>query len=344
MAVNGSSVKTVNNVLAVYAGYSGKAEVRAKSSSGAIFHLLAEFTLSQSGVVYGVAMSEGCRSAEFIRVCEISRLPELFGSKYLQAKTGNVFKSVKADLEDNIVVLFSGTGCQINGLKGYLGKEYHNLFTVDVICHGVPSPALWQKYVEYVERRNGAKLVNVNFRCKDRSWSDFGMKEIDDTYKARYVSKNKDPYMQMFLRNYSLRPSCYHCAAKSVKLSDLTIGDFWGINDVAPDMNDDKGVSLIIVRTDQGRELFEKIKHNIKYKEVLYEDAVKHNTPEYASVHKPEMRDTFYMDMNTVSFEELKRKYIDSRQIPFLKRLKNMIRGFIKRVLRNLGGVNIMAG
>ena len=239
-------------VLKVYACYNTDKDVRLSSSSGAVFSSLAENVLEQQGVVYGVAMSEDCYSAEFISVTSKKQLTKLRGSKYLQAKIGNTYRSVKEALSSGKLVLFSGTGCQVNGLKSFLGKDYENLICVDVICHGAPSPALWRKYATYQEQKNGGKLKGINFRCKDDSWTDFGMKEVcksipDDETKKLYISKDKDAYMQMFLRDYCLRPSCYECAAKKVKMSDLTIADFWGINDVAPDMNDGMGTSLVLI-------------------------------------------------------------------------------------------------
>ena len=128
--------------LNVYACYNRDDSTRIRSSSGGIFFLLADYILSYKGSVYGVSMSVDCYSAVFIRATSIADLRKIMGSKYLQAKVGDTYKRVQADLKDGRLVLFSGTGCQINGLKHFLGKEYYNLFCVDVICHGVPSPAL----------------------------------------------------------------------------------------------------------------------------------------------------------------------------------------------------------
>ena len=190
----------------VYAGYNMNQDVRLSSSSGAIFSLLAENVLSQKGTVYGVKMSDDCYSAEFTRVTDIAGLVWLRGSKYLQAKVGNTYKQVKADLLADKLVLFSGTGCQVNGLKNFLGKEYDNLLCVDVICHGAPSPALWKKYAEQQEERNGGKLKGINFRCKDDSWTDFGMKEVLEEIprgeeKQVYISKDKSCMAGFVLKN-----------------------------------------------------------------------------------------------------------------------------------------------
>lgn len=329
--------------LDTYAAYCKDNSLRKNSSSGGVFSLLAEFVLKQQGVVYGVSMSQDCYFAEFISVRKCEDLTKLRGSKYLQAKIGNTYRNVKNDLISGKFVLFSGTGCQINGLKNYLGKQYDNLICVDVICHGVPSPALWRKYVEYQENNNGGKLKSINFRCKNCNWTDFGMKETLDTFegnesKKLYISKDKDAYMQMFLKNYSLRPSCYECVAKKVKLSDLTIADFWGIDAVAPDMNDGMGTSLVIIRTDKGKDIFKKISSNIKFKKVSYEDGVRKNPSEYQSCCKPMLRDTFFDDMYCMSFEELEKKYISFDNMRLVNRVKRKIKRGIVAVLRKISG------
>lgn len=329
--------------LKVYACYNTDKHLRLRSSSGAVFSSLAENVLKQQGVVYGVAMSEDCYAAEFISVTSKEHLTKLRGSKYLQAKVGNAYKSVKKDLTSGKLVLFSGTGCQVNGLKSFLGKEYENLICVDVICHGAPSPALWRKYAKYQEQKNGGKLKGINFRCKDEGWVDFGMKEIctgisKDEMKELYISKDRDGYMQMFLRDYCLRPSCYECIAKKVKRSDLSIADFWGINEVAPDMNDGMGTSLVLVRTEKGKDIFEKITTNMNLKEVPYEDGVRGNPAEYKSCVRPIQRNRFFDDMHNMSFEELEQKYAASIKVSFATRVKRKLKKAIKRVQQEIRG------
>lgn len=326
-----------------YAGYNINQDIRLSSSSGAIFYLLAESILIQGGVVYGVKMADDCYSAEFARVINVDGLGKLLGSKYLQARVGNTYKQVKEDLVSGKWVLFSGTGCQVNGLKFFLGKEYDKLFCVDVICHGVPSPALWRKYAEYQEKKNHGKLKGINFRCKDDSWVGFGMKETLESIpkeKERkfFISARKDPYMQMFLRDYCLRSSCYNCVAKTVKMADLTIADFWGINEVAPEMNDGNGTSLILIRTDKGEERFRSVSNKLKLKEVSYEDGVRNNPAEYKSCSRPPQRETFFTDLQTMEFEELQKKYASPPKITFKSRVKREIKNAIKLVLRVIGG------
>lgn len=327
----------------VYACYNKDKDVRLSSFSGAVFSSLAEYVLNKSGIVYGVAMSEDCYSAEFIGVTDSEGLTKLRGSKYLQAKVGNTFKSVKKELQAGKLVLFTGTGCQVNGLKTFLGKDYDNLICMDVICHGAPSPALWREYARDQEKKMGGKLKEINFRCKDDSWVDFGMKEVlstipEDSVKKFYISKDKDPYMQMFLRDYCLRPSCYECMVKKEKMSDLTVADFWGIKDVAPEMNNGLGTSLVLIRTKKGQEIFNYISCEMKLKEVTYEAGVKGNPAEYKSCVRPSQRDTFFDDMHTMSFEELEGKYAPPIKYSLKTRAKRKTKKIMKSMLRVIGG------
>lgn len=305
-----------------YAAIYNNNEIREKSSSGGIFSALAE----KFDVVYGVAMTDDCYGAKMIRV--EGDISPLRGSKYFQAKVGDTFKQVKKDLEEGRKVLFSGTGCQINGLSLFLGKEYSNLFLLDIICHGTPSPKLWREYAKHQEKKHG-KLESVNFRCKDDSWIDFGMKE-----NQLYISKDTDSFMRMFLRNYCLRPACYDCHAKHYKKSDMTIADFWGIENVAPEMNDGRGTSLVITRTEKGQELFENIKSELKWKEVSYEDGVKGNPSEYSSVARPQQRDTFFTDLEKHPFEEMEKKYAADIKVSFPRKAVRKIKRTIKKILR----------
>lgn len=311
-----------------YAAYSLNTKLRMDSSSGAIFSHLAMGVIDKGGVVYGVAMSDDFYAAVFKRVTEKNEIKYLRGSKYLQANVGNTFINVKRDLENGMQVLFSGTICQINGLKSYLQKEYLNLILVDVICHGTSSPKLWRKYIQNKEKKIG-KINDLNFRCKNVGWKNFGIKENN-----KYIPKEIDAYMQMFLRDYSLRPSCYECNAKKKKSSDISLGDFWGIENISKAMDDDRGCSLVIVRTDKGNNLFNEIKNNICSKEVTYKEGVENNPAEYKSPKKPKERETLLSDMNNITFDKLQKKYIKPS-------LKYFIRTKL-RVIKRYALINIM--
>lgn len=328
------------NILSL-AAYSLDENERFQSSSGGVFSLFAKSVLSQNGVVYGVAMCADCKNARFIRVDKEKQLAKLRGSKYLQAIVGEAYNDVKKDLINGKKVLFSGTGCQVNGLIKFLGKDnvqkrYTNLYCIDIVCHGVPSPKLWKKYVDFVENKYNKKLLSINFRSKMKNWKGLGIKQVDSINEEVFISKNDNPYMIMFLRDYSLRPSCYSCKAKEIKYADVTIADFWGIDEVAPDMNDNKGTSLIIARTQKGIELLNSIKEKIKTKDVEYEKSIEYNSAEYSSVNKPKERDSFFVDMKNENFEKLIEKYCQPKKISLKQRLKACLKqGFIKlRIIR----------
>ena len=308
-------------MLKTYACYNKNEEIRTQSSSGGIFTLLAECVLNENGIVYGVAMSEDCYSAEFTAVTDKEELKKLRGSKYLQAKVGNTYKQIKTNLTEGKRVLFSGTICQIHGLKGFLGKEYEKLYCVDVICHGVPSPVLWKEYLLNQEETQKEKVRSVDFRCKDFGWRNYGIKENDV-----YQSKSENTFMTMFLRDYCLRPSCHQCVAKQKKRSDLTLGDFWGIEKIASEMDDEKGTSLVIVRTEKGMELFDKIANDVEKKEVSYEEGTRYNPAEYRSAPRPQVRECFWSDLKKMTFKEFEKKYTSPIKMSIKNRMKRKIK------------------
>ena len=321
--INGQ-VNTSNEVKASYSVVSLNMKERLQSSSGGVFSVLAKEVISNGGSVYGVAMSMDCRTAEHTRVNTVDSLSILRGSKYLQAQPNETYSEVKRDLNQGLPVLFSGTMCQVNGLKGYLGHDYENLITVDVVCHGVPSQALWEKYVNYEERRHNGVITAVNFRHKKKGWQNFGIEKIEGG-KRIWSSIEKDPYMHMFLNNYCLRPSCYKCLAKKIKQSDISLADFWGVDSFTPEMNDGKGTSLVLIRTEKGKRLFASIESKIKFKQITYEQAVAHNPAEYASAKRPHERESFFKDMNSMEFNELANRYYKPKKMGMIKKIKQRV-------------------
>lgn len=321
----------MNDYLKVYAAYANEKNIRLESSSGAMFSLLANKIFSGGGVVYGVRMADDCYKAEYARVDSIDGLSVLRGSKYLQAKLGDTYISVKKDLEKGVLVLFTGTGCFVNGLKTFLQKDYENLFCMDIVCHGTPSPKLWKEYVEYREKQNSSKMIYASFRNKDKQdWNGFEMKQIDENHKEVWISRHIDPYFSMFVKNICLRPSCYSCIAKYYKQSDITVADFWGINNVAPEMNDNLGVSLVITRTNKGQLIFDSISDKLNRKEVSYEEGVRENKSEYQPYPMPKERASFFKDMNRMSFEKLSHKYVD---IPLWKQVARKLKRLAEKVV-----------
>lgn len=298
------------DILCAYAAMNYDPDTRLVSSSGGIFALLAEEIIAQNGVVFGAILTDDCKSVKHTIARNNHELRRMFGSKYMQSDLRGVYPQVKEALRNGKKVLFTGTPCQINGLRLFLGKEYENLLLVDIICHGVPSPALWSKYVASIEKKYHATVTDVNFRSKKNGWQDFGINRIDKQNRELFISKDQDPYMQMFLRNYCLRPSCYQCSAKEIRYSDITIGDFWGIENVMPEMNDGMGTSAIIVRTGKGEAFIKQVSTGMRMKKTDYKVIVQHNSAEIKPVYKPLQRESFFVDMNSKSFSALQRKYL----------------------------------
>lgn len=314
-----------NQAQQTYAGFCKNDATRQNSSSGGIFYLLAEYVLQNGGAVCGAAFDDDW-SVKHIIVDNIAQLPKLQTSKYLQSKIHAVLTEVKSCLESGRLVLFSGTPCQINALASYLNKDYANLYLVDIICHGAPSPMVWQKYLASKEKD---KIQTVNFRDKSYGWAKFATKI--DYGSTQYLCRfNDDLYMTLFLRNLILRPSCYSCFSKHPnKLADVTLGDFWGIDNVLPQLNDDKGISAIIINSDKGAELFENVKDNLTFEEVSFEQIEKGNSALSSSVAKPQRRDNCMAELSSkqsINFEKLVKKYTTPT---FVSRVK----GKIKRML-----------
>ena len=291
-----------------YACYSKDEYLRMNSSSGGLFGVIAKRVLKEHGVVFGAAFAENM-SVIHKYIEKEDELIKLLGSKYVQSSIGNAYKDVKYFLSLNKKVLFSGTPCQVRGLNNFLGKKYNNLITIDIICHGVPSPKIWNKYLDFREKKDKEKPGVISFRNKDNGWNKFN---IVFKYKnKKYImDHNKDIYMQSFLLNSCLRNSCYNCKSKGdSRSSDFTLGDFWGIDNIDSKMNDDKGVSLLIINTDKGKEYFDKISNDIIKIPVSYERAVNDNIALLSSVKRPRNRKYFIKESDNFEFDELFKKY-----------------------------------
>lgn len=325
-------------MISAWAAFAKSIEVRKSSSSGGIFNELACDMIDNEGVVYGVAMSLDNKLAEYLRINAIYDLSRIKGSKYLQAKIGDTFSRVKEDLDKGVPVLFSGTSCTINGLKMFLGKDYDNLFCIDVICHGVSSPSLWKTYIEYIENKTRTTIATVCFRYKLYEWKDFFVCFTNKDNEQFLSYASGDPYMQLFLNNISLRPSCYECKAKDKRYSDISLGDFWGIDEVSPGFADNWGTSLVIVRSDRGKKLLDRIDSSIVRREVSYKDVIKYNPSEFRSVSRPSQRDTIFEDYLCCTIPQLCKKYI---RIPVRIRIKNCLINIklVRKIIEHEKGV-----
>ncbi len=310
-------------------------EVHRRSSSGGVFTALAEQVLSQGGCVYGAAFSPDFRRVAHVRIERAEELPRLRGSKYLQSEIGGCYAAAKADLLAGRPVLFTGTPCQIAGLKGFLGKPFEGLVCVDLFCHGTPSPLLWERYLRHVEDGLGGKAASVDFRHKES-----GAQSPVPAGEARYYrGRKQDPYLKMFLTDLCLRESCYRCSVKEGGfVSDLSLGDFWGVERVAPELDDPLGVSLVLVHTEKGRALLDAVLPVLDGAPVDFDAAIAGNAAMNRSVARPPERDVFFDDLRRLDWPRMADKYA---QVPLKTRLRNSLSdsfvGDLKRSLRSGG-------
>lgn len=325
--------KIVDNEPKAYSCYNKNNEVRSKSSSGGIFTLIASKILEKNGVVFGASFNNKFM-VEHIYVEKEEELYKLRGSKYLQSIIGDSYKQAKKFLEEGRYVLFTGTPCQIEGLLSYLNKDYEKLITQDIICHGVPSPKVWNKYLEYREKEDGEIPLEINFRSKENGWKNYNLKF---RYNGREYKNNQntDKYMQAFLKNVSLRESCYNCSFKKInRLSDITLADFWGIEKVNPKMFDDKGTSLVIVNSKKGNKLFNSIQDEIVKEEININEAIKYNPSMITSFKPDKNREKFFEHLDNMEFKELVNKYTEKPN--FVKKCISKGKKIVKRIVKRI--------
>lgn len=305
----------------VYAATNNNEEILKQSSSGGIFSLIAEKILDENGVVFGAAFNDKWEVCH-IHVEKKEDLCKLRGSKYVQSRIGSTYKDAESFLKQNRKVLYSGTPCQIAGLKKYLRRDYYHLICVDVICHGVPSPGIWKSYIESVlvrpkgivdensvlsSLKEKPVLTGISFRDKRFGWQKYGfvlsgksVTRVDrntvlssSTHRLLYETVNDNLYMRGFLKNLFLRPSCYDCPARHGKSeSDLLLGDFWGILRRYPEFYNPQGVSLVLAYTDKGEQLFKSI--DCKRIEATYDDALDCNINIEKNESQPKNREAFF--------------------------------------------------
>lgn len=282
----------------MYAAYNRDWNVRSKSSSGGVFFSLARNVLQKGGVVFGAAFDSNYE-VEHIGIEDECELKKLLGSKYVQSNVKYTYKEVKKQIENGKEVLYAGTPCQISGLRSFLDIEDLNKVTlVSVICHGVCSPMVWRKYLSLKKGQyDKEKITGISFRDKKNGWRNF---ELDITLGDRHYSQShkRDIYMKGFLQNLYLRPSCYECKAKqNLDYSDVIIGDFWGIEKTYPEMDDDKGVSCVILNSRKGKKIWDNVKVEFVITEVTYESIIEENVAltESPSIHAN--RSAFFKDL-----------------------------------------------
>lgn len=325
-----SADKKIEDISA-YAMINNDEEVRLKSSSGGVFTLLANYVIERGGVVFGVGYDDSFNVVHKMAdnkdaICEFR------GSKYVQSVIGDTYNLAKENLEEGKLVLFTGTSCQIGGLYAFLNKDYENLITQDIVCHGVPSSLVWKKYVDYRTSLAKANISNISFRNKENGWKRYLI-----TFKydngTKYCSPiYQDPFMRLFLDGYSLRPSCYECSYKGkIRQSDITLADFWGVNNVAPEMDDDKGTSLVFINSKKGENIFNEIKSNIKFMPVDIDDAIKYNVSTIKSSTPAKNREQFFVDLHSLGFDKIAKKYCRTKKSSIVRNVLSKIKRKIWR-------------
>ena len=347
--------------LQVYAANNPNEEVRMQSSSGGVFTLLAETIIQEGGVVFGVRFNDDWEVIhDYTETKE--GLAAFRGSKYVQSRIGESYCQVERFLKKGRKVLFTGTPCQIAGLNLFLRKEYDNLLTVDFICHGVPSPGVWKSYLEELIALKGNQknsvlshskpiilnsirdISRIEFRNKRLGWKKFSFAltlSVPDGHGTKNTVLLSEPYnenifMKGFLADLFLRPSCYACPAKCLKSgSDITIGDYWGIQNVMPEIDDDKGICCLMVNTDKGGQLLSS-KEWVEYRKSDYSTVIKYNIACVVSVAPNLKRKLFfdkYQKTNSLIrlIDNILTPPLLRKGLSFAKRLVNKVFHFHKR-------------
>lgn len=305
-----------------------------QSSSGGVFAILANMYIKEQAVIYGAAFDDDWNVCH-IRADKKDELKRLYTSKYVQSDMGNTFRDVKFDLDNGKKVLFAGTPCQVAGLRSYLQKDYLNLLTVDFICHGVPSPLVWQQYVDTLKKKLNSKITEISFRDKKDGWKSFNFKLITANGDVFYEKHGDNTYMKGFLKDLYLRPSCYDCKFKTLqRASDITLADFWGIEKIIPEINVEKGVSLCWASSEKGDTILDKALKQTIYEQVDLNEAIKHNPSAITSVKRHKNRNKFFEDISKSDIDiiSLIEKYYDNRSLR--KRLSYKLRTKIKSLFK----------
>ncbi len=295
-------------------------EVRIKSSSGGVFSLIAEKVIANGGVVFGAAFNDDM-SVTHIKCNSLEQLERLRGSKYSQSITAEAYREAKKCLDEGVTVLFTGTPCQIDGLYAFLGKDYDNLYTQDIVCHSVPSPSVWRDFV--AEHSQGRKISNIFFRDKTYGWDNYSMRVDYSDGKSELISSDKNEFMKGFINGIYTRNSCSLCSSRRIqRRSDITLGDFWGIQAIDDEFNDNKGVSLVMVHSAKGSELLQGIDDRAIVKEKLFEHSVKNNPAYYRSPKPNNVKKYFLKEYKKgIPPKKIVKKYLDKGLLSKIRRL-----------------------
>lgn len=324
--------------LQVLAAINPNEQVRMQSSSGGIFTLLAEQVINHGGVVFGARFDTDWQVIHHY-TDTIDCLAPFRGSKYLQSRIGTSFVDARRFLQNGRQVLFSGTPCQIAGLRHFLRRDYPKLLTIEVVCHGVPSPAVWHQYLKETVPENISTVQSISFRDKSTGWKKYSFvlrtnaaQSPESGEVLLHETLDRNLFMQAFLKDWILRPSCHQCPAKAGRSgADISIADFWGIQQVLPHLDDDKGVGLVLINTAKGRDALAAI--DFRREEVTYEQATRINPAVYRSAAVPPLRPYFWRNFHQHGIAAIPRTLRKMRPT-LLRRAINRA----KRLLRSILG------
>lgn len=291
----------------VYASKNNSDQVRKTSASGGAFTPISDYVLENGGYIVGAVFSDNFEVYHTIVENKKDR-EKIKGSKYVQSNLNFIFKEIKEKLNKDKLVLFTGTPCQVAGLRSFLKKDYDNLILVDIICHGVPTPQIFNDYLNAQKKKYGKNIKSVSFRDKQMKWTS---QAVSITFEdgTKYIKPHgEDEYRVMFTRDYLLRDSCFECRYANLdRVSDITIGDYWGIHKVMPDFADDKGVSLILVNTPKGEKIFNNIREKFIVKESNISECLQPNLKKPSK--KPENYNQFWSDYSVKGYKYVVKKY-----------------------------------
>jgi coenzyme F420-reducing hydrogenase beta subunit len=313
-------------------------EIVAESSSGGAFYVFASHVIRAGGKVCAVVLNG--YHVEHRLIGSLDELPQAFGSKYVQSDVGRVYREIEEELKSGVPVLFTGTPCQAEGLKGYLGKAYPRLYVMEFICHGTPSPGVWEDYICGVEKEmGGTRLETIHFRSKARhGWHDFELRLENKAHVRRDKGIREDLYYNGFIENLFLRRSCYQCSCKGTEsAADISIADFWGHEEYAPALNHycKTGISLITVFTEQGERLFQQCKERLDYVHVEDTRAYTDNTASVKAAVKNRKRARFFAYRKKKGTTAALERYA---VYTFGKRMCNRMKWYVQKTIKRYGG------
>ncbi|WP_238915446.1 Coenzyme F420 hydrogenase/dehydrogenase, beta subunit C-terminal domain [Clostridium sp. YIM B02555] len=292
-------------------------EVVKKSTSGGAFTAIAESICKEEYVIFGAALNDNVR-VEHKYITDIKDIDLFRSSKYVQSDISKSLKDAKTFLDKGKKVIFTGTPCQIAGVKSYLRKDYENLITIDLVCHGVPSPLVFEKYKEYMEKIHNSRIKHVNFRDKAKKWDEHNM-TIKFENGAKYTKRGVDDAFEVgFYKHLYHRPSCHQCPFSRIpRVGDFTLGDLWGIDEIIPQINNQQGISLLLFNTKKSEAFVEEIKKRANLIEINLNDAVANNKNLIKCTEESPNRIEFMNDMQIMKYSQLKEKYLKPRPLSF---------------------------